>query len=187
MSRLRASVSVIVPTLALSLALGAPAMGEVLCAKKSGALSVRTACKKKETLVDPVSLGLQGPKGDKGDAGAAGTNGSNGSALAYAHVNADGTVDEANSKNITGANVSLQLTSAYCFHDLSFTFKNAVAVIDYADTGASAPVAIAQFTFASTTAPFGDCSSQAGTQAEVATADTSTPGFAPHAFFIIFN
>ena len=60
----------------------------MLCQKKSGALSVRAACSKKETGVDPVALGLQGPKGDKGDQGAPG-------ALAtalWAVVNTDGTL-----------------------------------------------------------------------------------------------
>lgn len=40
-----------------------------LCQKKSGALFARAACKKKEAPVDPVALGLQGPKGDTGDRG----------------------------------------------------------------------------------------------------------------------
>jgi hypothetical protein len=47
----------------------------VLCATKKGAVKLREACKPKETAIDPVALGLQGPKGDKGDSGAAGTPG----------------------------------------------------------------------------------------------------------------
>jgi hypothetical protein len=53
-----------------------PAWAEVLCQSKRGALSVRTACKKKETLVDPAALGLQGPPGPPGPAGTAGAYGS---------------------------------------------------------------------------------------------------------------
>lgn len=44
----------------------------VLCAKKSGALKLREACKGKETVVDPVALGLQGPAGADGAPGATG-------------------------------------------------------------------------------------------------------------------
>lgn len=44
----------------------------VLCARKNGALKLREACKAKETLVDPVALGLQGPPGAAGPAGATG-------------------------------------------------------------------------------------------------------------------
>jgi hypothetical protein len=53
------------------------AQATVLCQSKAGALFARSACKKKEKVVDPVALGLQGPKGDagdKGDTGDAGTN-----------------------------------------------------------------------------------------------------------------
>jgi len=39
----------------------------VLCATKKGAVKLRgDACKPKETAIDPVALGLQGPKGDPG-------------------------------------------------------------------------------------------------------------------------
>ncbi|HEV7732004.1 MAG TPA: hypothetical protein VGR62_07575 [Candidatus Binatia bacterium] len=46
----------------------------VLCAPKKGqgALSVRNACKKNQTVVDPASIGLEGlrgPEGPKGDDG----------------------------------------------------------------------------------------------------------------------
>jgi hypothetical protein len=45
------------------------AAGAMLCQKRSGLLVVRESCKKKEKPVDPIALGLQGPKGDRGDAG----------------------------------------------------------------------------------------------------------------------
>lgn len=41
----------------------------VLCQKKSGAVFVRSTCKKKETRLDPVALGLQGPPGNTGAKG----------------------------------------------------------------------------------------------------------------------
>lgn len=45
------------------------AESEVLCKKANGALVLRAACKPNQTLVNPATLGLQGPKGDKGDTG----------------------------------------------------------------------------------------------------------------------
>jgi len=47
----------------------------VLCAKQrsdgtfNAAVKIREACRPSETQLDPVELGLQGPKGDKGDPG----------------------------------------------------------------------------------------------------------------------
>jgi hypothetical protein len=43
------------------------ASAAVLCTKKSGVVVLRTAaCKKKETQIDPIALGLQGPQGIQG-------------------------------------------------------------------------------------------------------------------------
>jgi sulfatase-modifying factor enzyme 1 len=43
------------------------ASAKVLCARPSGTLKIRDACRTRETLVDPVALGLQGPPGPPGD------------------------------------------------------------------------------------------------------------------------
>jgi hypothetical protein len=67
------------------------------------------------------ATGATGAQGIKGDTGAPG------SALAYAHVLADGTLDTANSKNIVGEEHSPGgNTGRYCF-DLGFTPMNAIA------------------------------------------------------------
>jgi hypothetical protein len=56
----------------------APARAAVICEKKSGALIIRTACRKKETQLNLADFGAVGPKGDigpkgdKGDPGAVG-------------------------------------------------------------------------------------------------------------------
>lgn len=50
--------------------------------------------------------GLTGPAGPQGAPGAAGASGAPRSAAACAKVNADGTVDEANSKNVANANIT---------------------------------------------------------------------------------
>ena len=53
------------------------------------------------------ATGAQGVKGDKGDKGdKADETKAAGTAVAYAHVNADGTVDAANSKNVANANIA---------------------------------------------------------------------------------
>ena len=51
---------------ALCLTWVASAGATVLCAKKSGVVVVRAACKKKETPLDLAQLGAVGPKGDPG-------------------------------------------------------------------------------------------------------------------------
>src|SRR5688572_12649049 len=60
------------------LVMSAPAHAVVLCAKKRAdgtfntSVKIREACKVTETLLDPASLGLQGPAGPPGPAGPAG-------------------------------------------------------------------------------------------------------------------
>jgi len=51
---------------------------EVLCANKAGAVFVRAQCSKNEVQLDPVALGLVGPRGPKGEAGPAGPAGPEG-------------------------------------------------------------------------------------------------------------
>jgi hypothetical protein len=73
--------------------------------------------------------GPQGPAGTQGAQGPKGDTGAPGSALAYAHVNADGSLVIADSKNITAANLykSTLQTGVYCFKGLGFTPHNVVA------------------------------------------------------------
>lgn len=70
---------VVVVFLAAALAAG-PAHALVLCAPKKGqgALSVRTACKKNQTVVDPASIGLEGLQGPTGPTGPTGPIGADG-------------------------------------------------------------------------------------------------------------
>ena len=70
---------------AILIAVTAAPAAAALCQKRSGALFVRDACKKRETIVDPVALGLVGPKGDAGPAGEA-------RAFACSEASADGTL-----------------------------------------------------------------------------------------------
>jgi hypothetical protein len=57
---------------------------------------------------DTGSVGAQGPKGDNGQQG------DPGSALAYAHVNADGTFDPARSKNVLKTELFTASAGIYC-------------------------------------------------------------------------
>jgi hypothetical protein len=106
-----------------------------------------------------------------------------GGPLGFARVDSTGNVVEADSRNVTDANVSLQSTSAYCFVGLPFAFKTAVTTVDYSDpvTGGLSSDITAQVGLGD---PFGDCSVP-GTQLEVATLINSA--FAPAGFFIVFH
>jgi len=110
-----------------------------------------------------------------------------GAAVAYAHVHADGTVDAANSKNVTAANVTTDASfpGAYCFHDLPFSFNNAVVSVDWSDLSHFAdPMGIVQFALKNPTSNV--CVNMNDIQGIVFTSDGGV-GFIPHAFFIIFN
>jgi hypothetical protein len=177
--------SVVVVAVAM---IGSQATADVVCKKKKGAMFVRTTCKAKETQVNLADFGAVGPKGDKGDTGVAGAPGADGSALAYAKINADGSVDETQSKNITGANVTLRSTSAFCFHDLSFTPKSVIATVAYGQThNGSYGGEVVQVEIDPVKAT--DCST--GELIEVATGEyTGSPlsfNFAPAAFYVVFN
>jgi len=65
--------------------------------------------------------GEKGDKGDTGEKGEKGETGAAGSAVAYAHIEASGSVDAANSKNVTNANVSRTEEGVYCISNLPFT------------------------------------------------------------------
>src|SRR5207253_9259792 len=71
--------------------------------------------------------GKEGPKGEKGPEG---EEGPPGSALAYAHVNANGTLDTTNtSGNIEGANVKHTVTGVYEFTGLPFAVHSVDATL----------------------------------------------------------
>ena len=96
----------------VGLALAAePALGDVICKKKSGAMVIRGACKRRELQVRLADFGALGPPGDPGDAGAPGVAGT---ARAYAQVNSFGFIrfGMVLAKNITG--VTHPETGVYC-------------------------------------------------------------------------
>src|SRR5437870_6947604 len=69
----------------VGLALAAqPALGDVICKKRRGAMFIRAACRRKELQIRLADFGALGPPGDSGAAGAAGTAGT---ARGHAQVN----------------------------------------------------------------------------------------------------
>jgi hypothetical protein len=88
------------------------ASASVLCQKKSGAVFVRSACKKKETPLDVSGLGLVGPQGPPGMIGMPGQKGDPGTPAAafWVRVHYDGTIEGASDPGIS---VSHSLTGIY--------------------------------------------------------------------------
>src|SRR4051812_39996829 len=75
--------------------------------------------------------GNQGPQGARGEQGPEGRPGQDGSAVAFAHVLADGTLDRNNSKGVKSTSKRNTFGySVYCF-DLEPGVKNAVASTDF--------------------------------------------------------
>lgn len=102
------------------------------------------------------------------------------SPVAYAHINADGTVDASQSRGVSNANVDLEFTSTYCFRGLSFPFKTAMVSGENQAGGSSANDG-----FASVRIPSSICSP--GAQVQVFTTQTSPSlAFAPLSFYIWF-
>jgi hypothetical protein len=79
------------------------------------------------------AVGLTGPMGPPGPTGATGATGAPGTALAFARVNFDGTVDTSRSKNVADVNVTHPSVGVYCFDGLGFTPKNVVATPESGD------------------------------------------------------
>ena len=77
---------------ALGALVALPVQASVLCSnRKSGQVTLRpTACKAKETAVDPADIGLMGPPGPTGAPGAPGANGAAGAGAIMITGNAPG-------------------------------------------------------------------------------------------------
>jgi hypothetical protein len=123
--------------------------------------------------------GIQGPQGDPGIAGTNGAPGADGSALGFAHVNQDGTLDEANSAHLVSANVaSSPVAGVYCFTGLTFTPRNVIAMITASGSAISAKGSLEAIE------PSGVC--PAGTTVWIETI-TALGGPTANGFYVSFN
>jgi hypothetical protein len=153
----------------------------------NGSLQTKDLSKKaRKTLKGNRGLrglqGAKGPTGANGAQGVPGTPGAAGTAVAYAHVLADGTVDAANSKNIADANIAHPAAGIYCFSGLSFTVH---AVVTSPDAYGPTDGILVNPTFHGTP-PFGGCASGVNGRVRATTVGApSTPG--DHPFYIWFE
>jgi hypothetical protein len=124
--------------------------------------------------------GLTGPAGPQGAPGAAGASGAPGSAVAYARINADGTVDEGNSKSVADANVTHPELGVYCFVGLAFAVHAVSVASD--DYGPGDPVLVNP-TFHGAP-PYDLCGNNPRVRV---TTPADPPVLSDHAFYITFN
>jgi hypothetical protein len=189
--RHRPSPAMLVGLLALSVALGGTGWAASQLPNRPAA---QVAKKKKPKKKTTSNVGPRGPKGDKGDQGPqggqgpqgnAGANGAPGSALAFAHVLSDGTLDAANSKNVidvrppcnpqTSCPPPQGASTAQCFR-LGFTPRSAVVTTENASAQTVGRVEI----------PGSRCA-PGYTSAMVTTWDTTTGSTALAGFYVVFN
>jgi hypothetical protein len=133
--------------------------------------------------------GVQGPQGAQGLQGLQGLQGGQGApgtAVAYAHVNVDGSVDAANSKNITSANVTKAASnSIYCFSNLVFVPHGLVASLDITSGSSAGVTAVQTFVNAGDLTGIG-CPAGAHT-AVFETDNTGVGSSTGKALFVIFE
>jgi hypothetical protein len=127
----------------------------------------------------------RGHKGDRGDPGAPGQQGqpgapgAPGTAKAYATIFSDGSVEASQSKGITQAMVTHPSVGVYCFKNLGFTARSALATGSNADG--------ADNTLATVFIPFGamtNCDFSAGDRVRVRTVVSNTGVLTDRGFFI---
>jgi hypothetical protein len=126
-----------------------------------------------------LPAGPQGKKGDTGLQGVKGDTGPAGSAFAFAHVNTNGSLDDANSLNVTA--LVKTKTGRYCLAVASAP-RNAVAASDSnaGEGGVFTAVDLTPGAHITT----GDCPQ--GTDVMVTTYNTAG-ALADHAFYVAFN
>lgn len=125
------------------------------------------------TALKKLPVGEEGKRGPAGPAGSPGPAGAPGSAVAFAHVNADGTLDVANSKNIAATSLTAQ-PGYYCVLP-SVPVKSVIADSDGDLVGRIVNTSFEDFV---TSCPPGAASVEIHKEGG---------GFVDNAFFIVFN
>jgi len=189
MSRIRKRLTYanVTATLALVLVVGG---GSAFAASQYGKETIGARAIKKESIGpgklnkaakaaltgDTGPKGATGPAGPVGPVGPAGPAGAPGSALAYAHVNADGSLDAAASKNIAATKLTAQ-PGYYCVSP-SVPVQNVIA---------SGPGGIAgRSVAASFEDPFTSCPAGAAV-VEIEKISAGSFTFTNGPFYILFN
>jgi hypothetical protein len=189
MSRIRKRITYanVISTLALILVVGG---GSAIAANQFGKETIGANAIKKESigpgklnkaakaaLEGPAgpkgATGATGPAGTAGPAGPAGAPGAPGSALAYAHVKADGTLDTANSKNISASKLTAG-TGYFCVN-ASVPVSNVIATAADNTLGRQIVVSFED--------PFTSCPPNAA----VVTTFDKTGAASAGPFYILFN
>ena len=180
-TRFRPTPSMVVASIALLVALGGTSVAAVNALAPAN--SVGTAAVIDNSLLKQDFKAGQLPAGKPGKAGKPGPAGAPGSALAYAHVNKDGSLDEANSKNVVMVPAKNAVTSSFAQYCLKVTGDqrphNAVATLDIS---ASADKQIAVVIGRDISS---SCNGDA--DAVVNTAIDQTGASQTNAFYIVFN
>lgn len=185
--RIRPSASLIVACLALFVALGGVGYAATTInsaqiqnnAIKSVDIKNRGIATK--DLSKKAVNALKGQKGDPGAKGDAGAPGADGSAVAYAYVNSDGSVDETRSKGIADANV-VPDGGIYGFRGLGFSPKNIQV------TTAFDSASVTGNNGSGGQGYIGDCNFVDGIdEACVSTNNDADPSSEPVQYFVVFN
>jgi hypothetical protein len=182
MSKRRPSPAMIVAMIALCLGLGGSAIAASDLSKRDvKKIAKKQANKRINARESSLRVAHAATATNAENATNAGTAGVGLSPVAYATIAADGDVIEARSRGVTDANVTLELTSAFCFNNLGFQFKTAQTTPLY--TGASADVT-APVAIPPDVGFIGDCAGSPNHDLEVGTVVDSA--FAPAPFIIWF-
>lgn len=124
------SPAMVVAIVALMVALGGSAYAAAKLNGKNIKNGTITGNKLKNKTIGTGKLSTSAVNALKGQKGDAGAKGADGTALAFARVAFNGTVDTSRSKGIGQANVTHTNPGVYCFSGLSFTPKNVVATLE---------------------------------------------------------
>jgi len=168
-SHLVLALAAMIALLVASPALGGPSLKDLVKQEVSKQLA-QTAKKKGKR-------GPPGPQGPPGSTGAPGAPGAPGSAVAYAHVLSNGTLDTANSKNIAGISYN-NVVQYYCLQT-TVPVHNAVATVE--GSGASGEVR------AFTGDPFTSCEPPAENAQFQFITSNSAGADAARSFYVVFN
>jgi hypothetical protein len=188
--RIRPSASMIVACVALFVALGGVGYAAVTIGSAQiqnnavRSVDIKNRGVAKKDLSKKAVKALKGQKGAPGAKGDQGATGSDGTALAYAYVNSDGTVDETRSKGIADANVATGggFSGIYGFRGLGFTPKNIQVTTAFDSAAVTGDNSSGGQGF------IGDCDFVDGVdEACVSTNSDADPGSEPVQYFVMFN